>query len=133
MSNDQTPTYYSPTELAEFGLIITAKLMKAQEDLQLAKDSLRHLSSNGTADTDPSRHELDDGAPTLEREDLMRTIAREEKFINELQNALGRIRSGTYGVCRVTGQLIPKERLRLVPHATMSMAAKAAMAASPRA
>ena len=115
---------YSPAELAEFGVIITAKLTRAQEVLNAARESLLLGAGNGTSDTDFAPHELSDGAPSLEREDLMRIIAREEKFILELQHALARMRGGTYGICRVTGQLIPKDRLRAVPHTTLSMDAK---------
>ncbi|MEZ4790740.1 MAG: TraR/DksA C4-type zinc finger protein [Flavobacteriales bacterium] len=127
MTTTSSPRY-TAEELAEFGSIITAKLTRAQEDLAAARESLVLGNANDTADTDFAPHAMEDGAPSLEREELMRIVAREEKFIQELQFALARIRAGTYGVCRATGQLIPKERLRLVPHTTLSMAGKQGVA-----
>lgn len=119
---------YSAEDLAEFSALITTKLHQTQEDLHAARESLVLGAGNDTADTDFAPHAMEDGAPSLEREELMRIIARGEKFILELQHALARIRAGTYGICRATGQLIPKERLRLVPHTTLSMAGKEGMA-----
>lgn len=115
---------YTAEELQEFETLIQAKLAKAEETLHLDKDSLMRLSSNTTDDTYSSHSGLEDGTAVMEREDLTRSVVRLEKFIGQLKAALGRIRTGDYGVCRATGELIPKERLRLVPHATLTVAAK---------
>lgn len=115
---------YSAEELQEFETLIHAKLAKAEETLQLDKDSLMRLSANTTDDTYLGQSSLEDGTAMMEREDLTRSVVRQEKFIGQLKGALGRIRIGDYGVCRATGELIPKERLRLVPHATLTVEAK---------
>lgn len=115
---------YSPEELQEFETLIRQKLAQAEETLLQAKDSLMRLSGNTTDDTYQGLSSLDDGTAIMEREDLTRSVVRQEKFITQLTAALGRIRTGEYGVCRATGQLIPKERLRLVPHATLTVEAK---------
>ncbi|MBX2982930.1 MAG: TraR/DksA C4-type zinc finger protein [Flavobacteriales bacterium] len=115
---------YSAAELQEFETLIHAKLAQAEETLRLDKDSLMRLSANSTDDTYLGQSELEDGTAMMEREDLTRSVVRQEKFIGQLKGALGRIRTGDYGVCRATGQLIPKERLRLVPHATLTVEAK---------
>ncbi len=120
----RVPLRYSTSELAEFEAILKSKLATAEEDLHMARESLLRAGSNGTDDTYTGTKGLDEGNPSLEREELMMLAARQDKFIKELELALGRIRSGNYGVCRVTGELIPKERLRLVPHATMCINAK---------
>lgn len=119
-----SPVRYTAEELVEFKTLLTAKLTTAEEVLAQARESLLRVSSNGTDDTYFGNRSMDEGNPSLEREELMMLAARQEKFINELLLALARIRAGNYGLCRVTGQLIPKERLRLVPHATLSMNAK---------
>jgi len=124
MSEPGNTLSYSSKDLDEFGYIITSKMARAEEALRDARESLILGSTNDTADTDFARHEMEDGQPALEREELMRTVSGEGKFILELQHALSRIRTGTYGVCRATGLLIPKERLRVVPHATLSMVGK---------
>lgn len=122
-----TPTQgmrYSVEELAEFESLLREKLVRAEEDLRFALDSLMRDNSNGTDDTYSGMHNLEDGSASLEREELMMLAARQDKFIKELRLAIGRIHAGTYGICKQSGELISKERLRLVPHATMSVAAK---------
>lgn len=115
---------YSTEELHEFEELIHAKLAKAEETLGFDKDSLMRLSANNTDDTYLGQSGLEDGTAAMEREELTRSVVRQEKFIAQLTEALGRIRTGEYGVCRATGELIPKERLRLVPHATLTVSAK---------
>jgi DnaK suppressor protein len=117
-------TRYSTEELQEFKGIIDDKLAKAKEDLQLLLDQLSHKDDHGTEDTSPSFKLLDDGSEVLSREEVNQLAARQQKFVQSLENALIRIKNGTYGVCRVTGNLISKERLRIVPHATLSIEAK---------
>jgi DnaK suppressor protein len=117
-------TRYSAEELQEFKGIIDDKLAKAKEDLQLLLDQLSHKDDHGTEDTSPSFKLLDDGSEVLSREEVNQLAARQQKFVQSLENALIRIKNGTYGVCRVTGNLISKERLRIVPHATLSIEAK---------
>jgi DnaK suppressor protein len=121
---------YSADELREFETILRTKLASAEEDLRMARESLLREGSNGTDDTYTGSKGMEEGNPSLEREELMMLAARQDKFIKELELALARIRTGNYGVCRVTGELIPKERLRLVPHATMCINAK--QQAAPR-
>ncbi len=128
---DRTPAFYSTKELAEFEALVKQKLSMAADALAATKGSLSRASSNGTDDTYFSRLGMEDGTSSLEREELMMLATRQERFIEDLTAALGRIHAGTYGVCRVTGQLIPKERLRLVPHATLCMAAKQEVADRP--
>lgn len=117
-------TRYSAEELKEFKAIIDEKLAKAREDYQLLMDQLSHKDDHGTEDTAPSFKLLDDGSEVLSREEMNQLAGRQQKFIVGLENALLRIKNGTYGVCRVTGNLISKERLRIVPHATLSIEAK---------
>jgi DnaK suppressor protein len=117
-------TRYSAEELQEFKDIIDAKLAKAREDYQLLMDQLSHKDDHGTEDTAPSFKLLDDGSEVLSREEMNQLAGRQQKFITGLENALLRIKNGTYGVCRQTGKLISKERLRIVPHATLSIEAK---------
>ncbi len=117
-------TRYSAEELQEFKVIIDAKLEKAREDYQLLMDQLSHKDDHGTEDTAPSFKLLDDGSEVLSREEMNQLAGRQQKFITGLENALLRIKNGTYGVCRQTGKLISKERLRIVPHATLSIEAK---------
>ena len=100
------------------------KLKEAHEDFDLLKGSLSHTDDHGTDDTGRTFNMMEDGSETLSREEVAQLAARQEKFIQSLNAALVRIQNKTYGVCRVTGLLIPKERLRLVPHATMSIDAK---------
>jgi len=98
--------------------------MEARKDLELLKGSLSHSDDNGTDDTGAAFKMMEDGSETLSREETAQLAARQEKFILNLENALVRIQNKTYGLCRVTGKLIKKERLKLVPHATLSMEAK---------
>lgn len=100
------------------------KLEKARSDYEQLKQSLSHEGDNSTDDTSPSFKMMEDGSHTLSREETAQLAARQEKFIESLENALIRIKNKTYGVCRVTGKLIRKERLMLVPHATLSIEAK---------
>ncbi len=116
-------TRYSDEELGEFRDLIMAKLEEAKNDLVLLKSALSH-DNNGTDDTSPSFKMMEDGSDTLGREETAQLAVRQEKFIKNLQDALIRIENKTYGICRATGQLIKKERLRLVPHATLSIEAK---------
>lgn len=100
------------------------KLNEAKEDLNLLKGSLSHNDDHGTDDTGRTFNMMEDGSDTLSREEVAQLASRQEKFIANLQNALIRIENKTYGICRVTGKLIKKERLKLVPHATLSIEAK---------
>lgn len=118
---------YSDTELEEFKAIINAKLDEARKDYELLKQTLANTDNNGTEDTSPSFKMIEDGSETLSREETAQLAGRQEKFIKHLEDALLRIRNKTYGICRVTGRLISKERLRLVPHATLSIEAKQQM------
>lgn len=117
-------TRYSDQELEEFKILITQKLKEAQEDLDLLKGSLSHTDDHGTNDTGRTFNMMEDGSDTLSREEVAQLASRQEKFIQSLQNAMVRIENKTYGICRVTGKLIRKERLMLVPHATLSIEAK---------
>jgi len=118
---------YTDADLEEFRELINHKLTEARTDLEGLKNSLSHKDDHGTEDTSPSFKMMEDGSETLSREEMSQLAARQEKFITHLENALTRIENKTYGVCRVTGKLIPKERLRAVPHATLSIEAKQAM------
>lgn len=115
---------YSDVELDEFRELILGKLKEAKDDYNLLIGSLSHNDDHGTDDTGRTFNMMEDGSETLSREEVAQLAARQEKFIQNLQAALVRIENKTYGVCRVNGTLIPKERLRLVPHATMSIDAK---------
>ncbi len=117
-------TRYTDEELQEFKEIILAKLAKAQHDYDMLKANVTNSEGNDTADTSPTFKILEEGANTLGKEEAGRLAERQLKFIQHLQAALVRIENKTYGICRVTGKLIPKERLRAVPHATMSVDAK---------
>jgi len=115
---------YSAEELEEFRQIILAKLEKARADLKLLKEAYTNDSGSDTNDTSPTFKVLEEGQQVLSKEENSRLAARQERFINNLENALMRIENGTYGICRETGKLISKERLRAVPHATLSIEAK---------
>jgi len=117
-------TKYSDSELVEFKELIQRKLKEAHEDYALLLGSLSHNDDHGTDDTGRTFNMMEDGSETLSREEVAQLAARQEKFIQSLNAALVRIQNKTYGICRVTGKLIQKERLMLVPHATMSIAAK---------
>jgi RNA polymerase-binding transcription factor DksA len=115
---------YSDEELKEFEELILDKLDKAQNELNILKQSLNRSGESGTGDTNITSKVLEDGAETSQKESLNELAARQQKFINNLNNALIRIKNGTYGICKVTGKLIPKERLRAVPHTMLSIEAK---------
>ncbi len=115
---------YSDEELKTFEALINEKLDAAREDLRLLKGTLTHEDDNSTDDTSPSFKMMEDGSETLSREETAQLAMRQEKFIVHLEEALIRIKNKTYGVCRVTKKLIRKERLMLVPHATLSIEAK---------
>lgn len=119
-------TRYSDEELVEFRDLILEKIRLAQRDYQQMMDVLTNKEGNGVDDTMPTYKILEEGSMTQTREELTNMATRQQKFIQGLQAALVRIENKTYGVCRVTGKLIPKERLRAVPHATMSIEAKLA-------
>src|SRR5690606_9674505 len=120
-------TRYSDEELKEFKELILKKLEEARRDYELLKQTLANTDNNGTDDTSPSFKMIEDGSETLSREETAQLAGRQEKFIKHLEDALLRIRNKTYGICRITGRLISKERLRLVPHATLSIEAKQQM------
>ena len=115
---------YTVSELKDFKELIESKIKTAQEDLSLLKAAYSNDSDNGTDDTSPTFKAFEEGSTTLSRDENMKLALRQEKFIKNLTNALIRIENKTYGICRVTGQLISKERLNLVPHATLSIEAK---------
>jgi RNA polymerase-binding transcription factor DksA len=115
---------YSPEELLEFKEIILAKLAEARRDLELLTEAYTTRNANDTTDTSPTFKVLEEGSNVLSKEENGQLAARQHKFIKNLENALVRIENGTYGICRETGKLIPKERLRAVPHATLSIEAK---------
>jgi len=115
---------YSDSDLKEFEALIHEKIASEQEDWDQLQRSLSHSDDNSTEDTAPTFKMMEDGSETMSREETAQLAARQQKFIQSLQNALLRIKNKTYGVCRVTGKLIPKERLRLVPHAPLSIEAK---------
>lgn len=119
-----TKTKYSEEDLKEFKEIIDKKIARAREDLAILKSAYKNDANNGTDDTSPSFKSFDEGSDVMNKEANMQLAIRQEKFIRDLKNALMRIENGTYGVCRVTGKLIQKQRLRLVPHATLSIEAK---------
>lgn len=122
--NTDTRTRYSDAELKEFKQLILKKLEDAQKDYELLKSTLSHKDDHGTDDTSPTFKLLEDGSDVLSKEETAHLAARQEKFIQNLQNALIRIENKTYGICRATGKLISKERLRSVPHATLAIEAK---------
>lgn len=115
---------YSDVDLKEFKELILSKISEAKKDLEMLRDSLSYQDDNGTNDTSPSFKMMEDGSETLSREETAQLAVRQEKFINNLESALVRVENKTYGICRATGNLIRKERLRLVPHATLSISAK---------
>ncbi|MCK4344837.1 MAG: TraR/DksA C4-type zinc finger protein [Bacteroidales bacterium] len=117
-------TRYSDEELEEFKEIIQKKIEKAKADYDLLKNTITHEESNDTEDTSPTFKVLEEGAATLSKEEAGKLAQRQLKFMQHLQAALIRIENKTYGICRETGKLISKERLRAVPHATLSIEAK---------
>lgn len=123
-SDPPQKTRYSDEELQEFKLIILGKLEKAQHDYEMYKSAVNHSDSNDTHDTSPTFKVLEEGAATLLKEESSRLALRQYDFIQHLKAALGRIESKNYGLCVETGKLIPKERLKLVPHTMHSIGAK---------
>ncbi len=119
---------YSDKELAEFKELILEKLKEAQIDYELLKQTLSNEDNHGTDDTSPSFKLLEDGSDVMSKEETAQLASRQEKYIVNLKNALVRIENKSYGICRVTGKLIPKERLRSVPHATLGIDAKLSQA-----
>ncbi|RLD58163.1 MAG: TraR/DksA family transcriptional regulator [Bacteroidetes bacterium] len=115
---------YTDAELVEFKELIQQKLDKAREDYEILKSAITQSESNDTQDTSPTFKVLEEGAATLSKEEAGRLATRQAKFIQHLQGAQVRIENKTYGICRETGKLISKERLRAVPHATLSIEAK---------
>ena len=115
---------YSDKELNQFRVLIEEKIEKAKKDLELLKSTYMNDGNNGTDDTSPTFKGFEEGSSTLSKEDNALLAARQEKFLHNLHNALKRIENKTYGICRSTGKLIQKERLMLVPHATLSIEAK---------
>lgn len=115
---------YSDEELQEFKELILEKLEQAKREFENYRAVVMNSDGNGVADTSPTFKVLEEGAGTRDKEEAARMAERQRKFIQHLQAALLRIENKTYGVCRVTGKLIPKERLRVVPHATLSVEAK---------
>jgi RNA polymerase-binding transcription factor DksA len=124
MKQENEKTRYSESDLQEFKSLLLDKLRSAKEELNALATSLSSPNANGTDDTAGTYKTLEDGSATLEKEQINQLAARQKKFIEQLEAALVRIENKTYGVCRETGKLIPKERLRAVPHTTLSMEAK---------
>lgn len=124
INTDDNRTRYSDKELAEFKELILEKLKEAQTDYDLLKQTLSNEDNHGTDDTSPSFKLLEDGSDVMSKEETAQLASRQEKYIVNLKNALVRIENKAYGICRVTGKLIPKERLRSVPHATLGIDAK---------
>lgn len=122
--SEEIKTRYSDAELEEFRAIIVEKIEKAQEQLELIKSAYMNDGDNGTDDTSPTFKAFEEGSSVMSKEANSQLAIRQEKFIRDLKNALIRIENKTYGICRVTQKLISKERLKLVPHATLSIEAK---------
>jgi DnaK suppressor protein len=123
-TNSAVVRLYSEKDLNEFRKIIENKLDKAIKDNALLKDTLSYNGENGTEDTSPTFKAMEDGSDFETKEETARLSLRQDKFIRNLQDALVRIENKTYGICSVTGKLIPKERLLSVPHTTLSIGAK---------
>ncbi|WP_299259505.1 TraR/DksA C4-type zinc finger protein [uncultured Aquimarina sp.] len=115
---------YSDADLTMFKEIIVDKMEKAQKDLELLQSAYKNDGNNGTDDTSPTFKAFEEGSETMSKEANTQLAIRQEKFVRDLKNALLRIENKTYGICRVTGKLINPERLKLVPHATLSIEAK---------
>jgi len=120
----ETTNRYSDKDLEEFKGLIKEKIDKAERDLELIKSAYMNDHNNGTDDTSPTFKAFEEGSATMSKEANSALAIRQEKFIRDLKNAMIRVENKTYGVCRVTGKLIKKERLKLVPHATLSIEAK---------
>ncbi len=123
-SGNTIKTRYTDEELEEFKTLILNKLEKAQHDLKMLTDAYTNNNEHGTNDTSPTFKVLEEGYQVLSKEENSRLASRQQKFISSLENALIRIENKTYGICRATGKLIAKERLRSVPHATLCIDAK---------
>ncbi|WP_298509399.1 TraR/DksA C4-type zinc finger protein [uncultured Kordia sp.] len=121
---EDTKIRYSDKQLAEFKQILLDKIEQSQKDLELLKSAYMNDHNNGTDDTSPTFKAFEEGSTTMSKEKNMQLAIRQEKFIRDLKNAIIRIENKTYGICRVTGKLINPERLKLVPHATLSIEAK---------
>ena len=117
-------TRFTDKELQEFRTLIEDKIEKANADLELLKSAYMNNGNNGTEDTAPTFKAFEEGSETMSKEANTQLALRQEKFIRDLKNALIRIENKTYGICRITGKLISKKRLKLVPHATLSIEAK---------
>lgn len=124
MEEEKRALRYNDEELKEFRQIILVKLEEAKNDLKLLVEAYTNANEHGTNDTSPSFKVLEEGYMVNSKEENAQMAARQQKFIQNLENALIRIENKTYGICRVTGKLIAKERLRSVPHATLSIEAK---------
>jgi len=122
--NEEGKTRYSDKDLEEFKILIQEKIVKAKEQLELIKSAYMNDGDNGTDDTSPTFKAFEEGSSVMSKESNSQLAIRQEKFIRDLKNALVRVENKTYGVCRVTQKLISKERLKLVPHATLSIEAK---------
>jgi len=124
MEKEDLVLRYSDKDLESFRIIIEEKISKAQRDLELIRSAYMNDGNNGTEDTAPTFKAFEEGSQTMSKEANTQLAIRQEKFIRDLKNALIRIENKTYGICRVTGKLISKQRLELVPHATLSKEAK---------
>ena len=121
---DDIKVRYSDGDLEMFKEIILEKMEKAKKDLELLRSAYKNDGNNGTDDTSPTFKAFEEGSETMSKEANTQLAIRQEKFVRDLKNALLRIENKTYGICRVTGKLINPERLKLVPHATLSIEAK---------
>lgn len=124
MTTQEEKTFYTPSELEEFEAIIKKKLDATHSEINFIKETLSRKNDNGTDATATSNQTLEDGADVREKEQLSQSAARLQKFASQLEAALIRIKNGTYGVCKDSGKLIPKERLRAVPHTQQTIEAK---------
>ena len=124
MKKENLVVRYSDKDLGSFKKIIEEKIVKAQRDLELIRSAYMNDGNNGTEDTSPTFKAFEEGSQTMSKEANTQLAIRQEKFIRDLKNALIRIENKTYGICRITGKLISKKRLKLVPHATLSIEAK---------
>ncbi len=122
--SEEIKTRYSDKDLEEFKILIQEKIEKAKEQLDLIKSAYMNDGDNGTDDTSPTFKAFEEGSSVMSKESNSQLAIRQEKFIRDLKNALVRIENKTYGICRVTQKLINKDRLKLVPHATLSIEAK---------
>ena len=121
---NETKIRYSDKELEEFRIIIEEKIKHSEKDLAFIESAYKNDSNNGTDDTSPTFKAFEEGSETMSKEANVQLAIRQEKFIRDLKNAILRIENKSYGICRISGKLIQKERLKLVPHATLSIEAK---------